>query len=63
MARPWYNVQCPIINKDIDGNYDMVLNGTLKEKKDIKKHWIDSIKMIDSIDLMENILDCYSYDM
>ena len=36
----------------------MVLNGTLKEKKDILKHWRDSIKKIDSIDSMDSIIDC-----
>ena len=51
-------VQCTIINKYIEGNYDMVLNGTLKEKQDILKHWKNSLKKIDSIDSTDSILNC-----
>ena len=35
----------------------MMLNGKLKEKIDMLKHWKYIIKKIDSIDLNDNFLD------
>ena len=40
------------------GNYNMILNGTLNEKKAILKQWQDSLKKIDSIELTDSIMNC-----
>ena len=50
-------VQCPAINTHI-GDYSLILNGTLQEKKNMLKHFKVSLKKIDTIDSTDSILDC-----
>ena len=50
-------VQCPAINTHI-GDYSLILNGTLQEKKSMLKHFKVSLKKIDTIDSTDSILDC-----
>ena len=51
-------VQCAEINTHIVGNYNLILNGTLPEKKNMLKHFKDSLKKIDIIDSTNSILNC-----
>ena len=51
-------VRCPIINKEAIGNYNLLLNGTLIEKKRMLKHWEDSLQKTNSIDSTDSMLHC-----
>ena len=59
----WFNstvFNC--INTHNGENYNLILNGTLQEKKNMLKHFKYSLKKIDIIDSTDSISNCYSHD-
>ena len=51
-------VQCPEIITHFVGNYNLILNGTLQEKKNMLNQFKDSLKKIDIIDSTDSISNC-----